>query len=252
MAGKSRRGAAGRPPEQWTRNDIVGEGFRRWQLDRPFGPVNDYYAAALGQERSPLARAATVARFTGSVAIFDDGCGTGRTLKTFVDAVRNEPGCEQTEISGTGLNWRDYSDQSLDPQTRHAFANGDLEYIVADAEDMAGVWDSLTPGTQDVVIAHHAIRYSRRPGLWLAGMMQVAKTGGWLFCNMPDDDPMVLPDSEFTRQLDDWRESGIDVVQQRYRRDNVYPTDVPPDISLQSIAGLPYRYYTVQKPFGYA
>jgi 2-polyprenyl-3-methyl-5-hydroxy-6-metoxy-1,4-benzoquinol methylase len=163
-------------------NDFVGpEGLRRRELDRPFKLINDAYAQTYNRAASPLAVARKIALASGSVAILDVGCGTGRTLFDFVTAVREANACPPEMVRGVGVSLHDYSGESTDPAVDAAIAAGDIEYRVGPAEQMRRGDSS----TYDIVLSHEMMTHVRKHRQALEQMRAAAGRDGYMYVNTP-------------------------------------------------------------------
>jgi ubiquinone/menaquinone biosynthesis C-methylase UbiE len=213
------------PPEAWTARDKVPpEGFERWQIDRKFEVINSVYGRNFGRLHSPLAAAVQAVRQTGEVALLDVGCGTGRTLWEFAEAVRKATGCAPESIRGVGLSLHDYSGQSCSPAARVAFAEGQLGYVKGRAERLS----NYKLGTFDVVLSHEALIYSKRPDMWANELRRALGHTGVAFFNAAVGPDGGAPDS-IGSQFDNWHGHGYDIM--GLRAFHLAATNLPPSSS---------------------
>lgn len=168
--------------ERSSHRDVIRpEGYERSLLDRSIQHVNWYFEQAFGYDKSPLPMSVRRLRAAGAMALFDVGCGTGNTLRTWTEALQphtSDPG----GISATGINLHDYSDQSMFAETRDAVQSGEVKYLVGDAQNMPEV-----PGeSADVVTACMVLRV-QNPIAMLDEMVRVVRPGGAVFLNVKGD-----------------------------------------------------------------
>ena len=116
-----------------------------------------------------------------AIALVDVGCGTGNTLRTWLEAL--QPHISDPEgISATGINLYDYSDQSMFAETHEAIQGGKVKYLVGDAQSMPEVPSE----SADVVTACMVLRV-QDPIAMLDEMVRVARPGGAIFLNVKGD-----------------------------------------------------------------
>ncbi|MEK7153350.1 MAG: class I SAM-dependent methyltransferase [Patescibacteria group bacterium] len=194
--------------EQMTQYDIVPpENFMRGQLDRSIASVNSYFARAFGLDRAPLQASVDRLRAVGSVALFDVGCGTGNSLRTWAEAVRRHAASPE-QVSAIGLNLHDYSNQSRFAQTRQAIQEERISYIVGDAEKMADAPD----GSADVVIACMSVLHMTHPALALQEMERIAGPGGIMYLNVKGS--QYVSNSPVMETLFEWEDADYKVETQ--------------------------------------
>lgn len=195
-----------------TAQDIIPpELFTRAQLDRPFMLINELFLDTLGLEKTPLQASVDSIGQTGSVSLFDVGCGTGHTLKTWADTLRSLTRVSEENIALTGLSKHNYSQESIDAATVEALAAGEVKYITGDATAMREVPDNLS----DITLCHKALIYSsgRKAVAWLNEMRRATRPGGSLFFNISGE--QNLSDSTINEVLYGWKDEGCMVDVER-------------------------------------
>jgi SAM-dependent methyltransferase len=113
--------------------DRVGP-FQRYEIDRDIGPYSDF------KDRSgnPLVKTALAdLKRQGRLAVLDGGCGTGRALWDLRSQLlwrsrRSRP----EDLRMLGVNNIDYSAESELAEVRQAFVRREMEYLVADLENV--------------------------------------------------------------------------------------------------------------------
>jgi ubiquinone/menaquinone biosynthesis C-methylase UbiE len=159
--------------KEMTAFDIVPpEDFRRGLLDRNIGKANSYFAQAFGHDKTPLQASVDRLHALGSVALFDVGCGTGNTLRTWATAIRGHA-ASPDRVTATGINLHDYRAESRFPQTHRAIRSGEITYLVGDAQHMNGV----PSASADILLACMSVLHMRNPDEALLAMTRVARPG---------------------------------------------------------------------------
>jgi SAM-dependent methyltransferase len=181
---------------------IAPEGYKRGLLDRSIEHVDWYFGQAFGFDRSPLPISVRRLRTVGAVALLDVGCGTGNTLRTWTEALRPHASGPE-DISATGINLYDYSEQSKFPETREAIQRGEIEYLVGDAQSMP----EIPEGSADVVTACMVLRVEN-PIAMLDEMVRVARPGGTVLLNVKGDHN--ISDSPIMERIWELEDAGCD------------------------------------------
>lgn len=166
----------------------------RGLLDRHFGQVNSYFIKAFSVEKAPLQTSVDRLRSIGSVALLDVGGGTGHGSRTWVAAVRRYA-TSLDQVSATCLSLHDYSNQSLSPATRRAIQEGEIHYIVGDAEDMVKVPNR----SADIIVASTSVGHMDNPHLALHEMVRVTCPGGVIYLDVKED--LYLPDLPISKAI---------------------------------------------------
>jgi len=161
---------------------IPPENFPRLQLDRPIVSINALYRASLGLEKTPIQTATEKVRSNGRVELFDVGCGTGHTVKTWAMAVANSASCPVERIGMTGISLYDYRHESRHPSTIQAHREGGIDYVIGDAAHMNTIEDN----SKDVMLANASLIHSHDPVAWMKEMVRVAKPGGVLYFDLSE------------------------------------------------------------------
>jgi SAM-dependent methyltransferase len=191
---------------------IPPEGFQRFMLDRPIGEINTRFSTALGFEKSPIQTAIDTVQGIGSVALLDVGCGTGNTLRTWVDAIASLAPCSPEQISATGISLFDYSTESAYPATRQACKEGRIRYELGNAANMR----KIQTNSADVLLAYASLIHSKYPNPWLDEMMRVARPGATMF--FITTEKQNDSDAPIMERLYLWEEVGHEV--------DIEPTDM--------------------------
>jgi len=156
---------------------IPPENHARAMLDRDITVPDSTFAQVFGPEDTPVQSALYRQQALGRVALFDVGCGTGNTLRTWMEAVRehSEP---SDVVTAAGITLHDYSGESALPQTAEAVKN-DLTYIVGNAESMPEVPSE----SADVLLAFMSLVHMTSPELALREMVRIARPGAVMYMN---------------------------------------------------------------------
>lgn len=182
--------------------DLVGEGYRRCELDRSIDGIDDLFADYLGWRLSPVHQASRVAAETGKLVAVELGPGTGNMLRTIGELAIEASDCTAEDISLIGLNRRDYSAESMEQATVQACESGWINYLIGDASEGS----QLTDNSADIVYSFFAMMKSRNPISWLRTMVRVAKPGAYIYFNTSKD--QSLPDSPLLRRVVDLQKMG--------------------------------------------
>lgn len=166
---------------QRSRNIISPEGFPRIHLDRHIAIANQFFRNTFGVRYSPIQSAVDVVRRTGTVSLFDDGCGTANTLNTWGLAVAEGTACSPDQISMSGISLHDYRQESVNPATVQACRDGRINYMVGDAAHLAEMADNSV----DVTLAYTSLDYAKDPIAWLKEMLRITKPGGYIYFDAP-------------------------------------------------------------------
>ncbi len=154
-------------------DDMVGP-WRRHELDRSIGTIDQTYALALGDDADTPLRVAVGIAAHGSLRALDVGCGTGNTLRTLAGAVLLH--YPDAQLSLVGINDEDYSAQSMSARTRAAIG-GQIQYDLGQAEQLP-----YDDASFNWVHSHEVMVHAPSPEAQLKEMVRVTAPGGHVFC----------------------------------------------------------------------
>jgi ubiquinone/menaquinone biosynthesis C-methylase UbiE len=191
------------PGDRRFEDRIPPENFPRVHLDRSIDDINTRFAAALGPENAPIQTSADMLRAAGSITLMDWGCGTGNTLRTWSNTLRNRTAARSEKIRLTGLSKYDYSRESLSPATERACRKGKIRYVVGDAFAVdAGTYSA------DITLSYSAMMHVDNPVRWLDIMLSATNPGGYSFFELAMKQALK---PEFSEHLDSLLEQGYEM-----------------------------------------
>jgi len=191
------------PGDRRLEDCIPPENFPRVHLDRSIDDINTRFAAALGPENAPIQTSADMLRAAGSITLMDWGCGTGNTLRTWSDTLRNRTAVRSEKVRLIGLSKYDYSGESITPATDRACRKGKIRYVVGDAFAI----DTSTYNA-DITLSYSAMMHVGNPIRWLSIMLSATNPGGYSFFEVTMEQALK---PEFSEHLDSLLEQGYEM-----------------------------------------
>ncbi|HSW74993.1 MAG TPA: class I SAM-dependent methyltransferase [Candidatus Saccharimonadales bacterium] len=191
------------PGDRRLEDCIPPENFPRVHLDRSIDAINTQFAAALGPENGPIQTSADLLRATGSITLMDWGCGTGNTLRTWSDTLRDRTAVRSDKVHLIGLSKYDYSGESLSPATERACRKGKIRYVVGDAFAV-----DASAYSADITLSYSAMMHVNNPVRWLDIMLSATKPGGYSFFELTMKQALK---PEFSEHLDGLLEQGYEM-----------------------------------------
>jgi ubiquinone/menaquinone biosynthesis C-methylase UbiE len=176
------------------------------EVDRSFGLINSMCTRIMGFDHSPLRAGLDIIARTGSLAILDVGCGTGRGMVEFGQKVCKLAKCDPAAVTGVGVSLNDLRGYSRSPAVAEAFESGQYTYVLGQGESMPYV---ETAGF-DVAISYDGLIYSKDPRAWAREMRRATGPGGVV---MFDARPgQSEPNSPLMHEVRSWQREGCDMA----------------------------------------